>query len=158
MNGAWLNNYNKKSGLTPSNMLICPDEEEAEGRINMILTEYHHQLPAWGTSSKKVLFHPWVWQSLTPLPPSRQKAWKQIKWQDCRWGDLHRALNWPNNIAQPSQLISMASASVWFFTLVCFLTGYLLKNFQIALTHSIFKLKSIPLNQMSQSAEKHAQD
>ena len=39
-------------------------------------------------------------------------------------------------------------------------TGYLLKNFQIALTHSILKLKSIviPLNQMSQSGEKHAQD
>ena len=35
-----------------------------------------------------------------------------------------------------------------------------LKKFQIALTDSIFKLKSIviPLNQMSQSGEKHAQD
>ena len=35
-----------------------------------------------------------------------------------------------------------------------------LKKFQIALTHSILKLKSIviPLNQMSQSGEKHAQD
>merc|ERR1712155_43008 len=46
------------------------------------------------------------------------------------------------------------------FTLVCFLTDYLLQNFQIALTHSIFKLKSIviPLNQMSRSGEKYAQD
>ena len=35
-----------------------------------------------------------------------------------------------------------------------------LKKLQIALTHSILKLKSnvIPLNQMSQSGEKHAQD
>ena len=35
-----------------------------------------------------------------------------------------------------------------------------LKKFQIALTHSILKLKSIvtPLNQMSRSGEKHAQD
>ena len=35
-----------------------------------------------------------------------------------------------------------------------------LKKFKIFLTHSIFKLKSIviPLNQMSQSGEKHAQD
>ena len=35
-----------------------------------------------------------------------------------------------------------------------------LKKFQIAQTHSILKLKSIviPLNQMSQSGEKHAQD
>ena len=36
----------------------------------------------------------------------------------------------------------------------------MLQNFQIALTHSILKLKSIviPLNQMSRSGEKHAQD
>ena len=35
-----------------------------------------------------------------------------------------------------------------------------LKKIQIALTHSILKLKSIviPLNKMSQSGEKHAQD
>ena len=35
-----------------------------------------------------------------------------------------------------------------------------LKKFKIALSHSILKLKSIviPLNQMSQSGEKHAQD
>ena len=44
-------------------------------------------------------------------------------------------------------------------------TGWTKKNwdlekFKIALTHSILKLKSIviPLNQMSQSGEKHAQD
>ena len=36
----------------------------------------------------------------------------------------------------------------------------MLQNFQIALTHSILKLKSIviPLNQMSRSGEKHALD
>ena len=46
-----------------------------------------------------------------------------------------------------------------------FCTGWVkkkwdLKKLQIALTHSILKLKSnvIPLNQMSQSGEKHAQD
>ena len=35
-----------------------------------------------------------------------------------------------------------------------------LKKFKIALSHSILKLKSIviPLNQISQSGEKHAQD
>ena len=54
-------------------------------------------------------------------------------------------------------------ASVWFgviFTLVCFLNDYLLKNFQVALTHSNLKQNSIviPLNQMSRSGEKHAQD
>ena len=44
-------------------------------------------------------------------------------------------------------------------------TGWTKKNWdleiiKIALTHSILKLKSIviPLNQMSQSGEKHAQD
>ena len=39
-------------------------------------------------------------------------------------------------------------------------TGYLLQNFQIALTHLILKLKLIviPQNQMSRSGEKHAQD
>ena len=37
---------------------------------------------------------------------------------------------------------------------------YDLKKFKIALSHSILKLKSfvIPLNQMSRSGEKHAQD
>ena len=43
---------------------------------------------------------------------------------------------------------------------ICLKTGNLLPNFQIALTHSILKLKSIviTLNQMSRSGEKYAQD
>ena len=53
----------------------------------------------------------------------------------------------------------------WFESTNIMTTGWVKKNWdlkkiQIALTHSILKLKSIviPLNQMSQSGEKHAQD
>ena len=69
-----------------------------------------------------------------------------------------------DTISQPNDTFSRAWQWHWFdlglIYTFCLLTGDLLPNFQIALAHSILKLKSfsIPPDKMTWSGEKHAQD